>query len=125
MTYDKEAVKSQLDLGDLMGLPAGRGTGLVRCPFHNDRNPSCSVNRTKGVFNCKGCGVKGDVFDYFGLKRFGAGYDRRAHFSEVLQLAAVESGVAPSATPQGAKRPQKPTPGAAALADLALSLIHI
>jgi DNA primase len=36
-------------------------TGL--CPFHDDKNPSLSVDRRKGLYNCFGCGESGDVFD--------------------------------------------------------------
>jgi len=36
----------------------------IRCPFHNERTPSCGVNldpskTAVGVFNCFGCGEKG------------------------------------------------------------------
>ena len=31
------------------------------CPFHDDQNPSLSVDRSKGLFNCFGCGESGDV----------------------------------------------------------------
>lgn len=42
---------------------AGREyTGL--CPFHEDKNPSFSVNEEKGVFYCFGCGESGDVIDF-------------------------------------------------------------
>jgi DNA primase len=34
------------------------------CPFHNDRHPSLSVSREKGVFHCWSCGAKGDVYDF-------------------------------------------------------------
>ena len=36
-------------------------TGL--CPFHDDKNPSLSVDKAKGLFHCFGCGESGDVFD--------------------------------------------------------------
>ena len=37
----------------------------ARCPFHEDRNPSLSVNLVHGCFNCFGCGAKGgDVLDF-------------------------------------------------------------
>jgi hypothetical protein len=37
----------------------------ARCPFHEDRNPSLSVNLVDGRFNCFGCGAKGgDVLDF-------------------------------------------------------------
>jgi DNA primase catalytic core len=37
-------------------------TGL--CPFHEDKNPSFSVNEEKGLFHCFGCAASGDVFDF-------------------------------------------------------------
>jgi DNA primase len=35
-----------------------------RCPFHEDKAPSFSVNEDRGVFYCFGCGAKGDVYDF-------------------------------------------------------------
>jgi putative DNA primase/helicase len=36
-----------------------------RCPFHDDKTPSLSINPEKdgGVFNCFGCGRKGSLYD--------------------------------------------------------------
>lgn len=39
------------------------GYQSVKCPFHDDRNPSASVNLTKGRFNCFTCEMSGDVYD--------------------------------------------------------------
>lgn len=36
-----------------------RGTGL--CPFHNDKNPSLSIDFERGIFHCFGCGQSGGV----------------------------------------------------------------
>ena len=33
------------------------------CPFHDDKNPSLSVNESKQVFKCFGCGKAGTVID--------------------------------------------------------------
>ena len=33
----------------------------AKCPFHDDRNPSFSVNESGQYFYCFGCGVGGDV----------------------------------------------------------------
>ncbi len=33
------------------------------CPFHEDRNPSLSLNEEKQLFNCFGCGKSGSVID--------------------------------------------------------------
>lgn len=37
----------------------------VCCPSHNDNTPSCSINRTAGVFNCHGCGIHGDMIQFY------------------------------------------------------------
>ena len=44
-----------------------RGGGENRyglCPFHEEKSPSLSVNVDKQVYNCKGCGAKGNVYQY-------------------------------------------------------------
>ena len=33
------------------------------CPWHEDKTPSLSVDREKGLYNCFGCGESGDAFD--------------------------------------------------------------
>jgi DNA primase len=35
----------------------GRVQAVVKCPIHDEQNPSCSINMTKGTYNCfSGCG---------------------------------------------------------------------
>lgn len=34
------------------------------CPFHNEKTPSFVVNEQKQIFNCFGCGEKGDVIHF-------------------------------------------------------------
>jgi DNA primase len=34
------------------------------CPFHNERTPSFTVDRDKGLYHCFGCGVGGDVIHF-------------------------------------------------------------
>ncbi|MFC1865709.1 CHC2 zinc finger domain-containing protein [Chloroflexota bacterium] len=39
-----------------------KGQGYMGlCPFHDDHNPSLSVNKEKGVWHCFGCGKSGDL----------------------------------------------------------------
>jgi DNA-binding MarR family transcriptional regulator len=40
----------------------GNGDLMIRCPFHADANPSCSVSPKKnGCFHCFGCGKNGSL----------------------------------------------------------------
>ena len=58
-----------LDIVELMG---NLGVKLKKtgkeysglCPFHDDRDPSLSVNREKGLWYCFGCGRGGDVHKF-------------------------------------------------------------
>jgi P4 family phage/plasmid primase-like protien len=35
------------------------------CPFHEDGDPSLSVNMQNGLFKCFGCGAAGSLFDFY------------------------------------------------------------
>ena len=37
---------------------------IAVCPFHTDKAPSLGFSDEKGVFNCFGCGAKGDVLTF-------------------------------------------------------------
>lgn len=42
------------------------GDWMIRCPFHSDENPSCSVSPSKnGCFHCFGCDKSGSLTDLF------------------------------------------------------------
>ncbi len=50
------------------GFELKEGQNLVNCPFHDDSNPSMSVNTKageKGVFCCHACGAKGDMITFY------------------------------------------------------------
>lgn len=42
----------------------GDGQYKCRCLFHEDRNPSMSVNAVKGVYHCFSCGAGGNLFKF-------------------------------------------------------------
>ncbi|MBN2253341.1 MAG: toprim domain-containing protein, partial [Kosmotogaceae bacterium] len=66
--FEKDEIKDKVDI---VSLFASFGVELTKkgssyiglCPFHDDHNPSLSVDQGKGLFNCFGCGASGDVFD--------------------------------------------------------------
>ena len=58
-----EAVKQFLttrQVAEAYGFSVKR-SGMMVCPFHNDKNPSMKVDRR---FHCFGCGEDGDVIDF-------------------------------------------------------------
>lgn len=38
---------------------------LVKCCFHEDKNPSLSINQVSGLYNCFACGAAGNFFDLY------------------------------------------------------------
>ena len=37
---------------------------LAVCPFHNDKNPSLQISRTKQIYKCFSCNAGGNVFTF-------------------------------------------------------------
>ncbi|MBO7742372.1 MAG: DNA primase, partial [Victivallales bacterium] len=61
-----EEIRQRADIGevarDFMELKrSGDGSFKACCPFHHEKTPSFSVNTTKQVYHCFGCGVGGNV----------------------------------------------------------------
>ncbi|MFH1146931.1 MAG: CHC2 zinc finger domain-containing protein [Pseudomonadota bacterium] len=72
---EKETIESVKRNVDLVSLIQSKGISLKKngkgytglCPFHNDTNPSLSVNPTKNLWQCFGCGAGGDVIRFVEL----------------------------------------------------------
>ncbi|HEX9302928.1 MAG TPA: DNA primase [Thermoanaerobaculia bacterium] len=56
------------------------------CPFHNERTPSFTVDRDKGLYHCFGCGAGGDVIHF--LRQID-----RLDFPEAVEALASRFGV--------------------------------
>lgn len=71
MAIDRELVeeiKSRADIVDIISSyisvsKKGRNYFAI-CPFHDDHNPSLSINKEKNIFKCFVCGASGDVFGF-------------------------------------------------------------
>jgi DNA primase len=63
-----EAVKERADIVELARarteLRQVRDEWIGRCPFHEERSPSFSVNAGKKLYYCFGCHAKGDVIEF-------------------------------------------------------------
>jgi DNA primase len=63
-----EEVKAAADMVAVVSartqLRKAGGRYLGRCPFHEERTPSFSVNATDKLYYCFGCGAKGDLITF-------------------------------------------------------------
>jgi len=71
MRYPEETVQEVIALNDIVDVVSGyvplspRGANhLGRCPFHNEKTPSFSVNRQKQFFHCFGCRAGGSLLTF-------------------------------------------------------------
>jgi len=68
-TFPKRIFKGDLkitDIADEFGIkPLKRKLRI--CPFHEDKSPSLSLSNEKGVFNCFGCGAKGNIITFYAM----------------------------------------------------------
>src|SRR3954463_1974543 len=64
-----EAVKAASDFVDVVSgrtqlRKGGGGRFMGRCPFHEERTGSFSVNAVDKLYYCFGCGAKGDMITF-------------------------------------------------------------
>jgi len=57
-----------LEQFDVHGESIGEDEFKTLCPFHEDTEPSCSINLDKRVFKCYACGAQGDIFKFLAGK---------------------------------------------------------
>jgi DNA primase len=83
-------LRSAADIVEVIGdhtrlKKAGRSwKGL--CPFHNERTPSFTVDRDKGLYHCFGCGAGGDVIHFVRQAD-------RLDFPEAVEVLAERFGI--------------------------------
>ena len=113
--FEKDRVKASVDIVDLIrsygvALEQKGASWMGLCPFHEDKNPSLSVDRSKGLFNCFGCGVGGDVFDFV-MRHQGATFKEALAILKGLSLSSPEKpkpGVSAESPLSGSKEAQPP-----------------
>ncbi len=90
MADDVDLVRSRTDLVALVqqrvALKKAGKSWKGLCPFHDDRNPSFTVNQETGWYKCWSCGAQGDVFDW-------VMNTERVEFPEALRILAKAAGV--------------------------------
>ena len=74
-------------IGEHTRLKKGGRSWKGLCPFHNERTPSFTVDRDKGLYHCFGCGAGGDVIHF--VRQID-----RLDFPEAVEALASRFGVA-------------------------------
>lgn len=100
----RERVREANDIVDVVGArvnlrPAG-ALFKALCPFHDDHNPSMTVDRRRQRYKCWSCGEGGDVFTF--VQKFD-----KVTFPEAMELLARQAGISLEKiqkTPQGPSR---------------------
>lgn len=98
---DIDRVREATDLVELVSevtqvKKSGRSYMAV-CPFHEEKTPSMSIDRARGLYHCFGCGKGGDVFDF-------VQETRGVEFGEALDMLAGKAGITLVRDPTMAKR---------------------
>lgn len=92
MAWDNfiDELKLQVNIVDVVGrevnLKKAGANYKGLCPFHSEKTPSFMVNEEKQIFNCFGCGEKGDVI------KFVQSY-YKLPFMEAVEKLAGEYGI--------------------------------
>jgi len=98
---DIDLVREKTDLVELAAevtkvKRSGRSTMAV-CPFHSEKTPSLSIDGSRGLYHCFGCGKSGDVFKW-------VEETQTVDFTGALELLARRAGVTLTIDPEAAKR---------------------
>jgi DNA primase len=73
-------------VGDYVSLKKKGANWMACCPFHQEKTPSFSVNPSKDIFYCFGCGKGGSVFNFVMELE-------RVTFPEAVRIVASKAGV--------------------------------
>lgn len=73
-------------VGDYVTLKKKGANWMACCPFHQEKTPSFSVNPSKDIFYCFGCGKGGSVFNFV-MELEGVS------FPESVRIVAEKAGV--------------------------------
>lgn len=123
-----DTVRENLDFAEVLAhfqfqtKPNGQDQVKIHCPFHDDSNPSCSVNLKRKIWKCWSCKAKGNVLDFFArMEGFDPDTPRELRDAALLAVETfgidggtreTKSGNQPKVKAKPAKR-QKPPAGSA------------
>ena len=104
-SIDKNALLDKLDIrryyeAELGSVKwNGNGQGMAKCPFHEDEDPSLSIEPESGVFHCRVCLKEGDVFAFHMAKH-------QVNFPVALREVAEKGGMETPIKKAGSEQPR-------------------
>jgi len=104
VAYRREDIERVRDATDLVELVSevtkvkrtGRSVMAV-CPFHQEKTASMSIDPSRGLYHCFGCGKSGDLFRF-------VQETQALDFSDAVELLARRTGITLERDPEAAKR---------------------
>ncbi|MEZ6089496.1 MAG: DNA primase [Pirellulaceae bacterium] len=87
----RERIRSASDIVDVIGNALGElrrqgSTYVTRCPWHDDKRPSLTINPARQTWKCYPCDIGGDVFSFV-MQRDGVS------FPEAMKILADRAGI--------------------------------
>ena len=65
----------------------------ANCPFHDDTNPSLSINDDKGLYKCFACGAGGDIYNFVReYDHLNRGGEEKMGYMKAVEFVAQEFG---------------------------------
>ena len=94
---DRESVNRILDAADIVDVVSDfvtlkkRGSNYIGiCPFHDDRTPSFSVSRTRGIYKCFSCGEAGSAVNFIMKHEKKTYYEALKYLAKKYNIEIVE-----------------------------------
>ena len=109
---EKLSIAAVLEYYGATSVPEGGRWRPIRCPLHDDRNPSASVNTMTERFRCFSCDFNGDALDLIQLRE-GFDYTRSVEFAETVFSGSYRPLPAATKGRAGRRRPGVPEDSAA------------
>jgi DNA primase len=120
--FEKDQIKKDVNILSLFSsfgvkLEKKGNSYMGLCPFHDDKNPSLSVDKTKGLFHCFGCGASGDVFDLVMRMRSipfreALEYLKKVEFTPFNDVVSPKGDASVQQPAEVLPEPEEPDPGA-------------
>jgi DNA primase len=112
--FEKDDIKRRVNIVILFehfGIALEKkGKSLVaRCPWHDDKTPSLSVDADKGLYNCFGCGESGDCFSLV-EKMKGCGFKEAHSFLKTFSGNTLPAKI--TEIPSNTEKPVEEKPAA-------------